>query len=711
VDSEQRLQDLLSLKKRRTGTWALERAEEEFLQRYLRPKTPIQAQAIDPIYDGTDAVLISATASGKTEAAMIPVAARILSRQKRDLAIYLAPTRALLNDIYRRLQPSLFRLKLAARIRHGDRPLPNDTTEVDVLFTTPESLDVMLVQGAPFLERTAFVIADEIHQLFGTPRGSQVQFLLQRLETKTQRPIQRIALSATVGNPEILAAWLCPGREPATVFVAPDHRTVVPVIQHIEAVDDLADFVRTRQTNKILLFVNSRRAADDVFLALRTSVPHQVFVHYSSLTRSQREYVETQFKGTDMGVCVATTTLELGIDIGSVEQVLLYNPPTTVSSFLQRVGRGGRRGDENYALMTPRSTLDLLQFVALTNLANRGHVESDVPGEPFSVLVQQIFSHICSKQNHRIHEDEILELCAPLDWVRPDDVRELLNALVSRNYLRYDSQWNNYLMGPQLAEAYNQARVYSNIEDARGGFKLYSEGHLLATVPLPGLSVRLGSVILYAGRYWRITSISGGRVNVKVSDPVPDPVRPMWSSRGLFSTSVTLARGMRQTLVSPPDLSTYDLDESSRHRMEALFLRVPSDTEPEAVWHEQLSGHHVYYTFAGTVVNLALQLLCQSAGYDCQLARNASGIAIVSPAPLNFGAMPQETQVFEALFRHHWQQFADATQRGPYANLVPFALRRREVLSQVMTDDVLQELNALGRCPIVSAQFGLVPSN
>jgi len=73
--------------------------------------------------------------------------------------------------------------------------------------------------------------------------------------------------------------------------------------------------------------------------------------------------------------------------------------------------------------------------------------------------------------------------------------------------------------------------------------------------------------------------------------------------------------------------------------------------------------------------------------------------------------MPQETQVFEALFRHHWQQFADATQRGPYANLVPFALRRREVLSQVMTDDVLQELNALGRCPIVSAQFGLVPSN
>lgn len=708
MGSEQRLEDLLGLRKRQAGTWTLDRAKEEFLRRHLRLETSIQSQAINPIYNGTDAILVSATASGKTEAVMIPVAARILPQSKQGLAIYLAPTRALLNDIYRRLQPSLFRLNLAARIRHGDRHLPSDTIEVDVLFTTPESLDVMLVQGAPFLERTAFVIVDEIHQLFGTPRGSQIQFLLQRLETMTQCSIQRIALSATVGNPEIIAAWLCPGREPATVFLAPSQRTVLPVVRWISTIDNLAAFVKTQRANKILLFVNSRRTADDVFVALRASVPHRVFVHYSSLTRSQREYVEAQFKGTDMGICVATTTLELGIDIGSVEQVLLYDPPTTVSSFLQRVGRGGRRGHENYALMSARSTLDLLQFVALTNLANRGYVESDVPGEPFSVLVQQIFSHICSKHHHRIHENEILELCTPLAWVRPDDVGELLNTLVSRNYLRYDSQWNNYLMGPQLAEAYDQARVYSNIEDARGGFKLYSGGHLLGTLPLPGNSVRLGAVILYAGRYWRVTSISGGRVNVKVSDPVADPVRPMWSSRGLFSTSATLANGMRHTLVSPPDLGTYDLDESSRYRLETLLQCVSSYAEPGVVWHEQQPGRHIYFTFAGTIVNLALRLLFESTGYDCQLVRNASGIAIVSSTPLNFGAVPQEPRVFEALFRQHWQQFVDMTQRGPYANLVPFALRRREVISQVATDDILQELSALGSRPVVPARLGLL---
>lgn len=125
--------------------------------------------------------------------------------------------------------------------------------------------------------------------------------------------------------------------------------------------------------------------------------------------------------------------------------------------------------------------------------------------------------------------------------------------------------------------------MYSNIESAGGGFNLYSGGHLLAALPLAGNSVKLGSVILYAGRYWRIISISGSRINVKATDPVAGPVRPMWSSRGLFSTSMTLARGMRQTLLCPPDLSTCDLDESSRHQLETLFQRVPSNAEPESI--------------------------------------------------------------------------------------------------------------------------------
>jgi len=706
VDAERQLAELLGTKKRR-GTLALDRAKEEFLRRHLRAETPIQAQAIDLIHDGRDAVLVSATASGKTEAAMIPITAKLLASRGQSLAIYLGPTRALLNDVYRRLYPSLSRLRLAARIRHGDRHLPRSTTEIDVLFTTPESLDVMLVQGAPFLEQVGFVIVDEIHQLFGTPRGSQCQLLLQRLEGRALRSIQRVALSATVGDPQLLAAWLCPGRQPAATISAPGKRRIRPVVRWIRGPDDLAGLVKGERSAKVLVFVNSRRTADDLFLHVRTRLPHRVFVHYSSLSHAQREYVETQFKQADMAICIATTTLELGIDIGSVEQVLLYEPPTTVSSFLQRIGRGSRRGDENYALMTAHSTLDLLRFVALTDLASRGEVESGVSGEPFGVLVQQILSQVCSKHHHRIHEDEILDLCAPLEWVQPDDIRDLLSTLVSRNYLRYDAQWNNYLMGPQLAEAYNQGRVYSNIEDVRGGFKLYSGGHLLATVPLPGDRVRLGAVILYAGRYWRITSIFGGQVNVASTSPVAAPLRPMWSSRGVFGTSLVMARGMRRTLVSPPDLNVYDLDERSHDRMKALFNRVPADTGVETVWHERQAGCHIYYTFAGTVANLVLQVLFESKGHDCELARNTSGISIVSSDPLNLKAIPPSPQALRALIQQNWQGLASVAERGPYAPLLPFQLRRREVVAKVATDDILGEACSVRYRQVVAAKLGL----
>ena len=540
------------------------------------------------------------------------------------------------------------KLGLQARIRHGDRRLPKTATEVDIVFTTPESLDVMLVQGPSFLNRTTVVIVDEIHQLFGSPRGSQLQLLFQRLEELTKHPIQRIALSATIGNPENLAAWLCPARKPASVFSAPSERIVIPTVRWISNTNDLSDFLKVQQANKILAFVTTRRTADDVFLAIRRSVPYQAFVHYSSLSSSHREYVETRFKKTDRGICVATTTLELGIDIGSIEQVLLYDPPYTVSSFLQRVGRGGRRSDENYVVMTATSDIDLLQFITLTELANKGCVETSVPGKPFSVLAQQILSHVCSKHHHRIHENEILDFCTSLDWIQQKEVTEILNDLVSQNYLRYDSDWNNYQMGPKLSEAYNKGTVYSNIEFARGGFRLYSGGRPLATLPLLGNRVRLGATILYAGRYWRIISVSGNELTVEVTGRVADPVRPMWSSGRFAPHSMTLAIGMRQTLVSPPDIfETYNLDSLCRNHAEMLFQRVPPNANPDVIFYEQQAGRHIYYTFSGIVVNLIVQLVLESEGYHCELYRNSGNIAITSDSPLDFRAFSKDPDMFE----------------------------------------------------------------
>ena len=157
----------------------LERAVSAFLGKHLLQKKPIQDQAIDIVYAGKDVLIISATASGKTEAAFIPICAQLIINHDQ-VALYLAPTRALLNDMFKRLQAPMHALGLDLRIRHGDISLPSNTSSVRVLLTTPESLDILLTKHHQILSKINYVILDEIHQLYGSPRGDQLMFFLRR---------------------------------------------------------------------------------------------------------------------------------------------------------------------------------------------------------------------------------------------------------------------------------------------------------------------------------------------------------------------------------------------------------------------------------------------------------------------------------------------------------------------------------------------------
>jgi ATP-dependent helicase Lhr and Lhr-like helicase len=203
----------------------LERAINAFLGQHLLQKKPIQERAIDVIYDGVDTLIISETAGGKTGAAFIPIAAHLLTKPE-CVALYIAPTKALLNDLFRRLEAPLNQLGLELKIRHGDFSLSAKATSVRVLLTTPESLDVLLSRNYPLLSKVNYLILDEIHQLYGNPRGEQLLFLIQRLENITNRPLQRVALSATVGSPVEVSKWLCPNREPARIINAPEKREI-----------------------------------------------------------------------------------------------------------------------------------------------------------------------------------------------------------------------------------------------------------------------------------------------------------------------------------------------------------------------------------------------------------------------------------------------------------------------------------------------------
>lgn len=661
----------------------LENATSAFLHQHHEQFTDIQSKAVLPIYDGENALLISSTASGKTEAVCIPIAARISENRKDSLCIYVAPTKALLNDLYKRLSVPLHRLGIQLAVRHGDRSLSSTDQELSFLLTTPESLDILLCKDYPFLSKVKYVICDEIHQVFGTPRGLQLLFLLERLKKKAHRQQQRIALSATVGNPRTTAEWFQGENGSVRLFSAAAKRPINPELHWLDDRNSLRNVIQQSKAKKVLIFVNSRRMCDDLFLELRNFLPYEVFVHYSTLEREQRQYVESQFKASEFAVCIATTTLELGIDIGSIEAIILYEPPPTVINFVQRMGRGSRRRDKTWLIMTPKNNLELLQFCALTVLASEGVIEKIPPGQFYSVLIQQIFSSVAAKHHHQIHEGEIEEICRSFPWIQPEEISLLMERLSSRRYLRREPEWSIYQMGPALEPLYNKMEIFSNISKGASGIQVFHEGRSLASLPLRIPQVQLGAVILFAGRYWQIISVGEARINVRLASPVPSPIRPSYGKGGRNYMSSIVAEKIKTVTSGQENLSGFRLDRVTESRLRDLQVRIPAEHSEGRIFQVRSTSQYFYYTFAGGVENMILKLLFSQLGYDCQFVRRTQGIAVCSREPLDLAQIPDDENDIKKIIYDHWQSFLPLASAGPFFNLLPILLRRKEVLSQI----------------------------
>ncbi len=695
------------MKRKKKADPRLQLVVQTFLHRHFGQLTGIQASAVPALYAGQNGILISGTASGKTEAAVIPVAARIMGDKDRPVCLYVAPTRALLNDLYRRLEVPLHHLGIKLAIRHGDRPLTTADEELSLLLTTPESLDVLLAKNFPFFERVKFIICDEIHQVLGTPRGLQMLFLIDRVAQKSRRVPQRIALSATLGNPSAASEWFSASSAPAAVFQVGAQRATLPEIRWLERKGGgLRQVIRVAQPSKVIVFANSRRTCDDLFLDLEDFDPYGTFIHYSTLPRDQREYVESQFKKSAFAICVATSTLELGVDIGSVEAVLLYEPPGSVTSFLQRVGRGGRRKGQAWAIMTPKNERELITFCALHSLAAKGAVEDVPPGHFYSVVVQQIFSYLAGKRNHRIHESEVMDLCRSFAWVELDNIAAILSNLVKHRHVIAEPAWSSYQMGPNLRQLYNDARIHSNIDDGHTGIALFHNGRRIANLPIASNQVQLGADILYAGRYWRIVSVADGRLSVQ---PVPhssSPIRPRYRSVGGPVMSWLVAGKIREILLGKVDVSR-GLDNTAAQHLAEVLARVPRDAPENCIveWRRRHGDDvdYYYYTFAGGLENAILSVLLLAQGRDCRPVRGSEGLIVQSGERLDLGLIPESAEAVRQSVEDGWRAFSSLVNTGPFVDLLPPKLAKKEVLSQVLYGSTVLRVCAMNNAPMVSS--------
>lgn len=376
-----------------------------------RKPHPIQTQAMPHLIRGVSTLLSGPTASGKTEAAVAPLFQRHISFKRKDLSIlYIAPTKALVNDLYYRLDTYLSaRLPGVIRRYTGDHHEFTDPENVFLVLATPEALDSLQLMRPESLASVRAVVVDEIHLLHGNARGQQLRHVLKRVEKNGNKPknpkdvFQKIGMTATLREmKEVGKLWL--GNK-AKSFKAGDAREIdIAYLQvHLsessekwkKSAQTLADWLETSGTPKALIFGNTRNGTQNFAANLHGILKGSrwpVHWHTGVLTATERERVEYAMKNDRFGLCVATGTLEVGIDIGDIDAIVLIDPPFSVNAFLQRIGRGNRKTGVCRVVALYSNEQELALYKALHHCAVTGALDDIHDYDRAAVRFQQILS-------------------------------------------------------------------------------------------------------------------------------------------------------------------------------------------------------------------------------------------------------------------------------------------------------------------------------
>jgi ATP-dependent Lhr-like helicase len=539
-----------------------------------RSLRPLQDEAVAPVLDGTDALLLAPTAGGKTEAVVFPLLTAMETHRWSGLSvIYVCPLKALLNNLLPRLTSYTSWLGRTAALWHGDTTTGERQRILrdppDVLLTTPESLEAMLislkVEHARFFADLHTIVIDEVHAFAGDDRGWHLLAVLERLTRVTGCPLQRVGLSATVGNPTELLAWLQGsgrGQRPSVV-VAPD-RAAASTVKHQPLGDVELDYVGSvnnaamviaslHQGEKRLVFCDSRQLVEEIGAALRGRAV-TTFLSHASLSADERRRAETAFAEARDCVIVSTSTLELGIDVGDLDRVIQINSPSTVAAFLQRLGRTGRRpGSTRNALFLALNHDELLWAAGLLHLWGTGYVEPVIaPPDPRHIVAQQLLA-LCL-QEHRIGRQTWVDGwngLAPFDR----SAEPLLRHLLDQGFVDADGEL--LFIGPTAEQRFGHRhfRGMTAVFTAPPQFTvLAGRDEIGRTDPLL-LTEKIDGprLLLLGGRSWKVTWIDWKRRRCFV-ERADGGGKARWMTAGLGGAGFALTRAARDVLLGadPP---------------------------------------------------------------------------------------------------------------------------------------------------------------
>lgn len=586
---------------------------------------PLQAASVEPIRSGADCVLIAPTAGGKTEAAVFPLLSSMVREQWQGLSVlYVTPLRALLNNLYPRI--TMYGNWLGRRVGlwHGD---VGDTARKriladppDVLLTTPESLEAMLVSRRIDHERLfsglRAIVVDELHSFAGSDRGWHLLGVLARLERIAGRPIQRVGLSATVGNPQEIGQWLQGGettsgpgkRELRVVFEETAASAPEPevLLDYVGSVANAAKVIAAlHRGEKRLVFCESRRASEQLAFELRT-LGVATFVSHSSLSAEERRRSEQAFAEAQNTVIVATSTLELGIDVGDLDRVIQVDAPRTVASFLQRLGRTGRRpGTKRNTLFLATNEDTFLEAAGLLLLWKRGFVEPITPPpNPRHLTAQQLLA--LALQEGAYGANTWREWWGTLGLM--DDGESVLAYLRDGGFLVEDG--GLVMIGPAAEKAFGRRHFMDLLSsfDAEKELRVMSGNKELGFIsplalPREGSEKLDAKPILMNGRAWNVEHVNWERFEVVVS-PAAYKGDVRWHSNAI-DLSFEMMRAQRDVLLGEtPDVP---LSRRATKRLDILRESRLGQASRSGLVVEQSGPDTHLWTWAGLKANETLR--------------------------------------------------------------------------------------------------------
>jgi len=626
--------------------------------------TDIQKLAIPVVESGADCLIIAPTGYGKTECALLPIFDFLLAQKETRgvQALYITPLKALNRDMMERIAWWGEKLGITVSVRHGDTTQNERAKQArkppQLLITTPETLQAMLPSGTlgKALERVEKVVVDEVHELYAEKRGAQLSLALERLlEKRGGRAYQRIGLSATVGKPEKVGAFLC-GDRPCRIIRLPVERAIHLTVESPVPTEkdyklggklglDGAAAARLRRMDELirsheatLAFVNTRSIAET--LASRLFLYRQEYsgpqdssgrqdaekvgVHHGSLARDARLGAEEKFKGRELQGLICTSSLELGMDIGRVDLVIQYSSPRQAQRLVQRVGRSGHsisRIPKGIVLAADED--DTLEAAVVARRSAKGLIEGeDEQAGALDVLAHQVAGMLLEKKEGEDVEARtaasilsVVKRAHPFSEIREDDVRAVARQLESEGLINFEEKLG-------LLKANGRTRFYyyenlSMIPDQRRLFMksaVTNSNVAMLDEAFVANFVQPGATIISRGVPWKVLDVAENEVIVEPSQDVSAAI-PDWVGEEIPVTFETAQEvGVLRRKIAAGDAGVaaeYFLTPEAAHKLSAFVERQKKTlvSDEKDVLVEGLEEAVVVHSLLGTRGNGALARL------------------------------------------------------------------------------------------------------